>query len=555
VRRFASLFESLDTTTSTAAKVEAMSAYFSATDPADSAWAAFILIGRRVKRSVGPALLRKWLYEESDLPAWLVDETYASVGDLAETIALLVPRRSRPQSSTQEISTQEISAAEISAAEISAPDVSLSGWFTARILPLEHESEGDRRRKIVGWWHELPYDECFLVNKLLTGSLRVGVSRSLVTRALSACLHHPRIQIERALMGSWDPSAQFWEALCRNEGSSDSTQPYPFYLASPLDGPPADLGERARWLAEWKWDGIRGQIVRRANQCALWSRGEELITERFPEIVGSAAALPDGTVLDGEVVAGAADRVMPFATLQQRIGRKKITAALLRDNPARFIAYDLLEFEGVDWRPRPLLERRAQLERLIQGALMPAIGLSESLCDLSWSELGAARDEARARGVEGLMLKDCGSPYGTGRQRGAWWKWKVDPYLFDGVLLYAAPGHGRRSNLYTDYTFGVWSDGVLVPVAKAYSGLDDQEIRRLDGWIRKNTREKFGTVRSVEPQYVFELAYEGIARSSRHKAGIALRFPRIVRWRTDKPPGEADTLANLQRVLATHAGG
>ncbi len=529
MRRFAALFDSLDTTTSTAAKVEAMTAYFSAAGPSDAAWAAYILIGRRAKRSVGPALLRKWLLEEADLPAWLVEETYASVGDLAETIALLIPRRG---------------------AEESGAEVSLTEWLTERIQPLAHEPDSERCRKIVGWWHELPYAECFLVNKLLTGNLRVGVSRSLVTRALAACLQHPRIQIERALMGAWEPSAEFWEALRHNETVFDIAQPYPFFLASPLEGPPERLGDRGQWLAEWKWDGIRGQIVRRGGQCALWSRGEEIITERFPEIVAAAGSLPDGTVLDGEVVAGQAGQVMPFAKLQQRIGRKKLTSALLTELPAHFIAYDLLERNGHDLRTRELLDRRAELEQVVNGAALPAIRISPVLAEASWPELEALRGSARALSVEGLMLKDRFSPYGTGRQRGAWWKWKIDPYVFDGVLLYAAPGHGRRSNLYTDYTFGVWSNGVLVPVAKAYSGLDDAEIRRLDGWIRKHTREKFGTVRSVEPAHVFELAYEGISKSSRHKSGIALRFPRIVRWRTDKVAADADTLANLQQVLA-----
>jgi DNA ligase-1 len=532
VRRFAALFENIDTTTSTLAKIEALGAYFGAAEPSDAAWAAYILIGRRIKRSVGPALLRRWLLEESNLPGWLVEETYGSVGDLAETIALLVASAD---------STRAI-----------AQDISLTDWFTQRILPLAGQDDEERRRQVVGWWHQLPYRECFLVTKLLTGSLRVGVSRSLVTRALEACLGQPRIQIERALIGAWEPSAQFWEALCRNEGNLDIAQPYPFYLASPLPGAPDQLGDRGQWLAEWKWDGIRGQVVRRANQCAIWSRGEEIITGRFPEIVAAAAALPDGTVLDGEVLAGSEDRVLPFSRLQRRIGRKKLTAAILKESPALFMAYDLLEFEGSDWRPRPLIERRARLERLIGDTRATALTLSPAIPGASWADLAAVREQARARGVEGVMLKELGSPYGTGRQRGAWWKWKIDPYLFDGVLLYAAPGHGRRSNLYTDYTFGVWLEGALVPIAKAYSGLSDEEIRRLDAWIRRHTREKFGTVRSVEPTHVFELAYEGIARSSRHKAGIALRFPRIVRWRTDKPAAEADTLADLQRVLADH---
>jgi DNA ligase-1 len=532
VRRFAALFETLDTTTSTLAKVDAMRTYFQGADPADAAWAVYVMIGRRAKRSVGPALLRAWLSEEARLPGWLIDETYASVGDLAETIALLVPDESvLPENRT---------------------DISLSEWLTLRIQPLAGLSDAEKRRLVVGWWHELPYRECFLVNKLLTGSLRVGVSRSLVTRALAECLDQPRIQIERALIGDWQPSAEFWERLSRNEGNLTIAHPYPFYLASPLEGPPETLGERDQWLAEWKWDGIRGQIVRRGAHSVLWSRGEEIITDRFPEIVESALLLPAGTVLDGEILAGAGDEVLPFAKLQQRIGRLKLTPKILAEIPARFVAYDLLELDSQDCRSQPLRARRARLERLLLDTGAPALSLSPIASAGSWAELSVSRDLARSKGVEGLMLKQLDSSYGAGRQRGAWWKWKIDPLVIDAVLLYAAPGHGRRSNLYTDYTFGVWRDTELVPIAKAYSGLTDEEIRRLDGWIRKNTKERFGTVRSVETVHVFELAFEGIAGSSRHKSGIALRFPRILRWRIDKPVAEANTLADLQRLLTQH---
>ena len=534
MRRFAELYESLDTTTSTHAKIDALCSYFRTVEPDDAAWAVYVLIGRRVKRSVGPASLRAWLLEEAKLPQWLIDETYGSVGDLAETIALLVPHDGEGGGAHG--------------------DVSLTTWFNERILPLAKQSVAERQSRIIMWWHELPYRECFLVNKLLTGSLRVGVSRSLVTRALAESLDQPRVQIERALIGAWEPSAAFWAALARNEGNLHVAQPYPFYLASPLAGEPEQLGRRDDWLAEWKWDGIRGQIVRRAGQCALWSRGEEIITERFPEIVAAAAALPDGTVLDGEVLAWRGDRVLPFAHLQQRIGRSKLTAKILQDIPARFVAYDVLEVQGEDWRMRPLRERRAQLEILVQRAAMPALSLSPAVVDASWADLTATRAQARTRRVEGMMLKHWSSSYGAGRQRGFWWKWKIDPYVFDGVLLYAAPGHGRRSNLYTDYTFGVWIGDALVPVAKAYSGLTDVEIRDLDKWIRTHTVERFGMVRSVPPQHVFELAYEGIASSTRHKSGIALRFPRILRWRPDKPVAEADTLAALQQVLADDQG-
>lgn len=530
MRKFAALFESLDTTTSTRLKTEAMVEYFRAANPADGAWAVHVLMGRRVKRSVGPALLRAWLGEEAQLPDWLIEETYGAIGDLAETIALLVA----PQGSSS-----------------AAPGacLTLTDWFESRILPLAALSAEEQRALVVGWWHELPYRECFLVNKLLTGSLRVGVSRALVTRALAEVFGHPRTQMERALIGAWQPTAKFWAALARNEGSAAVSHPYPFFLASPLVQSTDSLGERGAWLAEWKWDGIRGQIVRRRRECTIWSRGEEIITDRFPELVAAATAFAEGTVLDGEVLAWGDSGVLPFASLQKRINRRSVSQKLMTEIPARFAAYDLLEWNGEDWRGKPLHERRRQLEQLIGSRSSNRIVLSAEIEAPSWAALAALRAGARARGVEGIMLKNRLSLYGTGRQRGDWWKWKIDPFVFDGVLLYAAPGHGRRSNLYTDYTFGVWSGDALVPVAKAYSGLTDEQIRRLDKWIRSNTREKFGMVRSVEPIQVFELAFEAIARSTRHKSGIALRFPRIKQWRADKSAQEADPLRNLQQLL------
>lgn len=530
MKRFAELFEALDTTTSTNAKVDAMVAYFRAAEPADAAWATYVLIGRRPKRSVGAALLRRWLGEESGLPDWLVEDSYASVGDLAETIALLV----RPDP----------------ALERGAPPLRLAAWFEERILPLRSLDEAEQRRRVTGWWRSLGYRECFLVNKLLTGSLRVGVSRTLVTRALGIVLERPRVDVERGLIGEWEPGARFWHDLAGGTTESGLLHPYPFFLASPLDRPVAELGERERWLAEWKWDGIRGQVVRREDRCVLWSRGEELITERFPEIVEAARALPSGTVIDGEVLCWRDEAPLPFATLQKRIGRKTLGAALLAEAPARFLAYDLLEHEGRDLREGTLRDRRAALESVLRGA-PAALGISQPLGEESWEALAGRRDGSRALGVEGVMLKDWDSPYGTGRQRGAWWKWKVEPLVFDGVLVYAAAGHGRRSNLYTDYTFAVWDGDALVPVAKAYSGLNDEEIRELDRWIRAHTRERFGPVRTVDPVQVFELAFEGIAASSRHKSGVAVRFPRILRWRRDKPAAEADRLSALREILAS----
>lgn len=536
MRAFSELYEELDTTTSTNLKVAAMVRYFNAAPPADAAWATYILSGHRMKRFIGPALLYRWLIEACGLPEWLVEESRATVGDLAETIALLMESEQARQG-------RRASA---------PPEISLAEWIEGRLLPLRSADEPRQREAVVEWWRTLPYRDSFLVNKFLTGSLRVGVSELLVTRALSEVLSMARPDVSRRLMGEWFPSAELWESLRSGAAPvEDASAPYPFFLASPLEAEPASLGFRDLWQAEWKWDGIRSQLIKRQGECFIWSRGEDLVTDRFPELVTAAGKLPDGVALDGELVAWRDGAIRPFADLQQRIGRKKVTAQILKSVPVRFLAYDLLEQDYEDLRLLSLRERRARLEKIVAAA-PETIDISEVVTADSWEALAQLRSESRTRSVEGLMLKALEAPYGTGRQRGSWWKWKIEPYSFDAVMLYAQPGHGRRSNQYTDYTFGVWKGEELVPVAKAYSGLSNAEITELDRWIRAHTTEKFGPVRSVEPTQVFELAYEGIAASTRHKSGIALRFPRIARRRSDKPASEANTLADLQEVLRLH---
>ena len=332
---------------------------------------------------------------------------------------------------------------------------------------------------------------------------------------------------------------------------------------------------------EWKYDGIRAQLVKRAGQVWLWSRGEELMTDRFPEVVALAATLPDGTVLDGEIVVWKENRPASFNLLQQRIGRKTLTKKVLADAPVNFIAYDLLECQGIDVRERPQHERRALLEAAIEPGTPGATVLVSPLEHrATWAELATLREESRARGVEGFMLKHRNAHYGTGRRKqedlagGTWWKWKIAPLSVDAVLIYAQAGHGRRASVYTDYTFAVWNrtprdaeeaqavitaiehrappqpGGLqLVAFAKAYSGLTDKEFAEVDRAIRQTTLEKFGPVRSVKPSLMFELGFEGINRSPRHKSGIAVRFPRMLRIRQDKPLHEADTLQTLEALL------
>ncbi len=453
MRRFASLYEQLDRTTSTNAKVAALAAYFRDARPADAAWALYFLTGQRLKRLLPGRSLGAWAAEAAGVPDWLLAESHESVGDGAETIALVLDGVAQPSVISD------------------ALDIPLAEWLEQRILPLRGQAEDVQRREVVGWWLQLDCPQRFLLTKLLTGELRVGVSHTLVVRGLAAATDVPPQALAHRLMGQWQPSAAFFEALRAPEAAVVAqSQPYPFYLASPLDREPPALGPRAQWLAEWKWDGIRAQVIRRGGESFIWSRGEELVTDRFPELHPAAARLPDGTVIDGEIVAtrgGGAP--LPFHVLQRRIGRQVLSAAVLRDAPAGLIAYDLLEDGGADIRARSLSERRARLLSVVEAAGAP-FHPSPALDAPDWDGLAAARLTSREHAAEGLMLKRLDAPYGVGRKRGDWWKWKIDPYSVDAVLVYAQPGSGRRSNLFTDYTFAVWKDGALGAVREGVLG-------------------------------------------------------------------------------------
>lgn len=529
MRRFARLYDALDATNSTAAKTRALVAYFEEAPPADAAWAVHILSGERLPRSIASRDLTAWAAEFAGVEGWMFEACYEAVGDRAETIALLIDAMpGRTVRSPWQPTLGE-----------------MVGWVQER----RGEERGSQRAALFSAWSSLDARELFLFNKLLTGALRVGVAKRLVVRALAEWSGTPAHVLFHRLMGDWRPSAaQFSDLFSGDVSDADRSRPYPYFLASPLDRDPATLGSPAGWQAEWKWDGIRAQLIRRDGATWLWSRGEELITARFPEIAAAAEALPDGTVLDGEILAWRARAPLPFAELQRRIGRKQVGRKLLAEVPCVLMAYDLLEQRGRDLRGTPLEQRRAALESLLDGN--PHLQPSPVIGFTSWDELAVIRAGSRARGVEGLMLKHAGSAYQVGRVRGDWWKWKIGPLEIDAVMIYAQPGHGRRAGLHTDYTFAVWDgSGALVPVAKAYSGLEDAEIRELDRWIRANTLEKFGPVRAVRPEQVFELHFENVAVSSRHKSGVAVRFPRMARWRRDRTPADIGTLADLHALI------
>ncbi len=564
MKRFARLFRELDQSTATLDKRAALVEYFRDAPPRDAAWALHLLAGGKIasakKKIANTRELREWVAAESGTPDWLVDDSYDQVGDLGETLALLID---------DPVDT--------------ADDIALADWIEGRLLTVANADVDARRVVILDAWRTLRFDERLLFNKLLTGSLRVGVSQRVVQQALAEMSGIDISRIAQRMLGEWSPTPAFLQTLLTPEElPSDRQQPYPFFLASPLESAlrpaavedvPFDivenedeptlstaftasadavaraLGDIDDWLLEWKWDGIRLQLIHRDGDVALWSRGEERLDGRFPEIETAAAALPDGCVLDGELLAWRdGDAPMAFTALQTRIQRRKPGPKTLADTPVRVQVYDLLELDGDDWRERPQRERRAALEALITRLDDPRIVLSPRVHADDWHAAARLREDARDRGVEGLMLKRLSAPYQSGRRRGDWWKWKIDPLTIDAVLLYAQSGHGRRSTLYTDYTFGVWDGDALVPVAKAYSGLDDKEILALDKWIRSNTLERFGPVRSVKAHHVFELGFEAVNVSKRHKSGIAVRFPRILRWRTDKPMAEADRLDTLQAL-------
>lgn len=524
---FAKLVTEISTSTKTNDKLQSLVDYFAVAPDEDKVWVIAIFSGRRPRRVVNSRLMRDWCAEITNYPSWLFDECYHTVGDLAETLALLLPETK----------------------ESSQVNKNLSHYLET-FISIEKQDESVRKKFIIESWNQMNRDERFVFNKLITGSFRIGVSQKTIVNALSKTVDLSASVIAHRISGNWDPVTTTFDHLLSESASvSDFSKPYPFYLAYALEDFPETLGDPSEWQAEWKWDGIRGQMIKRNNELFVWSRGEELMTDKFPEYFILKDLLPDSVVIDGEIIPAVDGKPLPFSVLQTRIGRKNIGKKQLQDAPICFFAYDILEFDGQDYREKTMVERRKKLEQIILPIKNKSIQISEVINFNSWKDLEEMRKNSRVMNSEGIMLKRKDSTYKVGRKRGDWWKWKIDPLTIDCVMIYAQKGSGRRSNLYTDYTFAVKDGDKLVSFTKAYSGLTDKEFAQVDNFVKRNSIEKFGPVRTVKPELVFEIAFEGIAASNRHKSGVALRFPRMSRWRKDKSVDEINTLEDLKSML------
>jgi DNA ligase 1 len=534
MKQFAALVDALSATTKTNEKLHALESYFATANDKDKVWVIALFSGRRPKRTISPSLLKRWCAEFCQIPLWLLEECYHTVGDLSETIALLIDAyHSLPIPSIVQKPLH---------------------YYIQLFQSLEKDTEEHKKEFMLQGWSELQTTtERFVFNKLLSGSFRIGVSQQLMVNALAKVAHVSPSSIAHRISGKWNANDISFAELLHSEGiSADESKPYPFYLASPIEGNIESLGDINEWQVEWKWDGIRGQMIKRNNEFFVWSRGEELITNKFPEYDVLKNVLPNGLVLDGEIIVANGSHPLPFSLMQTRIGRKNISKKVMQDAPISFFAYDLLEYNGNDYRNEPLYKRHENLEKIISDVNNDKLQLSPVIQCETWNELTMLRQKSRENYAEGFMLKKKQGIYQTGRKRGEWWKWKIDALTIDAVMIYAQKGSGRRSNLYTDYTFAVKDGDRLVPFAKAYSGLTDKEFAQVDRFVKLNSIEKFGPVRTVKPELVFELAFEGIAASNRHKSGVSLRFPRISRWRHDKKMDEINTLDDLKKMLEVY---
>ena len=527
MRQFAALIRKLELSSRQNEKVLVLSAYFQEAAEKDRVWAIALLSQRRPSRTMTLRQMKKWALEFSGIPEWLFEESYQIVGDLAETIALILPP---PTGQAEQ---------------------GLSHWIET-ITELKGRASEAQKALVFKSWEVLDKAERFQFNKLVTGSFRVSVSQRLMTRALSLATGMPETVLAHRISGGWDPESTAFQDLVREQSPTEEAgRPYPFQRIHPLEEGPNVLGETSGYLIDWKWEGIRCQLIRRSSNSFIWSEKGELITGAFPAIASALDNFPEGLVLDGEIVIMQDAGVGPASGIEKRLGMKKPGPKALRELPAAFIAFDILEREGTDLRDRPLLERKQQLLDLAGqvDATGEVILFSDPLPVNDWADVAGFRAEARNMRADGLLIKKRELPYRSGDVEGPWLHWKPEAHTINALLIYATRGQGGSTRQYTDLSFAVWAGDQLVPFTRTIEGLPEEDMAELSSWIRENTVERFGPVRSVRAEQVFEIAFEGIEPSSRHRSGLILRSPRILRWCRGLTPDRAGKLSSLKKLL------
>jgi len=527
MKAFAKLISNLEQTSKEAFKVTALAQYFSNATDEDKLWTLALFTGTRPKRVVDIKALKEFAEQVYTEGEWLFEASHQIVGDMAETIAYFLPKAKRNGNHT------------------------LSEWISM-IRTIFNAERIDQRDAITKAWDTLRPEERFIFNKLITGGFRIDVSLKLLSKALAIVTGKDENLLAHKLNSDWHPDEVSFETLIFTENpEAEKSKPYPFHLAHTLESTVAELGDISNWQVERKWDGIRVQVIVRGNKISIWSRKGDILSSKVPELKPLAESMEDGTVLDGELICFKNGKILPINNLRTRFGRRNNSKKQFEESPCVFMAYDILEFKGEDIRNKDLAERRKKLEKVILQYYdeHKIILLSDIINNDNWESINSEREKSREHQVTGLVLKNKKSIYGSSRVEGDWWKWPVDPLFIDAILLYAQAGEGGSSKMYREYSFALWHGEDLVTFAKAKSGLEDKELKELTSFVKKNTKEKFGPVRSVAAVQIFRLAFDSITASKRHKSGILLKNPRLIEWLRDKNIEDGNNLDDLKKML------
>jgi len=544
MKAFADLWATLEGQLSEARSAQILARYLQQTSAEDAAWAIYLLCGKKPKKLLSARELVEYFLQTSGTPGWLFWESDDVVGDVNETIALLNDTFMDETASQQNRN------------ENSHPQQnSLAFWMENQLNTLAEVAQSQRPAFLGNCWQKLGYREAFIINRILTGTWKSNLPLKTIAQALSIVSGQEPMTLMHRLKADWLPNKVFYAKLIAEDQPTFQTeQKFSFGEFKPLEESSIEsLGAVEDWWLAWQWEGLRVQCIRRADDCFLWSQNGELVTDRFPELHEMAQKLPEGTILEGVIVACSGQAPLPLADLQPRLGGKSVNRKMMESCPVAFVATDLQLLANEDMRNLPAQQRKTRLAQLANDIGFPLVHFPRIEID-QWAHARKLLQEARQHHAEGLSLQRLNSPYPIQNQQADWWSWKVQPHTINAILLYAKMEMaGRSQKQTTEYTFAVWHEDQLVPVARTGIGLPPEEAELLDGWIRANTYERFGPVRSVEPFHVYEIAFDGITPSKRHKCGFVLREPRIINPRPHTPIEEASRLEDLHRLLPVNA--